>query len=92
MFGGQMDLASQVGWRVQGSPVALERKPYCHRKMVQQAVHKVSADRKGNGNGNLPRTPVVAAAADDLLPFDDDWRGIGLPGHSHTPFHTQVRL
>jgi hypothetical protein len=31
---------------------------------------------------------VVATATNNLFPFDDDWRGIPLPGHSTTHYYT----
>lgn len=38
---------------------------------------------KGLTNGDLPGPAVVPVAGDDLLPFDDDRRGIRLPAHAH---------
>jgi hypothetical protein len=43
-------------------------------------------------NGDFPRTAMVPAAGDDLLPLDDDWRGIRLPAHPHHPFLTRGQV
>ena len=38
--------------------------------------------------GDFPGTPMMPTTLHDLLPLDDDWRGIPLPGHSLTHVFT----
>ena len=52
-------------------------KPHQHKE-GHHGRHKISVS-------HFPRPAVVTAANCNLLPFDDDWRGICLPGHPTYP-------
>ncbi len=74
--------------------VKVIRKPLAlfFRRCVQQPHQKKERHHRGHEVGicHLPCPAMVAAALDDLLSLDDDWRSIRLPGHPITPmFHTR---